>query len=201
MEGLFFARLPLSWEQLRDSTILLSGASGMIGSFLTDVLLMGKPELNIKIIAVIRNEERAKRRFLPYINDGKLKIVVADINKGVPHMEENTGYVIHAASNTHPRAYATEPVTTILTNIIGTDNMLKCGLQHKMKRFVFVSSVEIYGENRGDTDKFAEDYCGYLDSNTLRAGYPEGKRVGEALCQAYIHEHNADIVLPRLPRV
>ena len=69
-----------------------------------------------------------------------------------------------------------------------------------MKRFVFASSVEVYGENRGDTDKFREDYCGYIDCNTLRAGYPESKRAGEALCQAYKKEKGIEVVLPRLSR-
>ena len=80
------------------------------------------------------------------------------------------------------------PIATITANITGTDLLLEYGSAHGMKRFVFASSVEVYGENRGDTDKFAEDYCGYIDCNTLRAGYPESKRAGEALCQAYKKE-------------
>ena len=78
-----------------------------------------------------------------------------------------------------------------------TDYAVLCGA----KRSVFLSSVEIYGENRGDTDKFSEDYLGYIDCNTLRAGYPEGKRAGEALCQAYIEKYGMDIVIPRICRV
>lgn len=62
------------------------------------------------------------------------------------------------------------------------------------------SSVEIYGENRGDVEKFTENYLGYIDCNTLRAGYPESKRAGEALCQAYIRQKQLDIVIPRLSR-
>jgi nucleoside-diphosphate-sugar epimerase len=61
--------------------------------------------------------------------------------------------------------------------------------------------VEIYGENKGDVEKFDENYMGYINSNTLRAGYPESKRCGEALCQAYIKEKGMDIVIPRLPRI
>ena len=67
-------------------------------------------------------------------------------------------------------------------------------------RFLLLSSVEIYGENRGDTEMFDESYCGYLNCNTLRAGYPEAKRVSEALCQAYIAEKGVDAVMIRLPR-
>ena len=65
---------------------------------------------------------------------------------------------------------------------------------------LFLSTVEIYGENRGDLDKFTEDYCGYIDCNTLRAGYPEGKRASESLCQAYIQKYGIDVVIPRISR-
>ena len=67
-------------------------------------------------------------------------------------------------------------------------------------RFLLLSSVEVYGENRGDVDCFEENYCGYLDCNTLRAGYPEAKRVSEALCQAYIREKGVSAAAIRLPR-
>ena len=196
------AESELPWGELKGATIAISGASGMIGSFLIDVLLTGRPDLDVRVIALVRNEERARARFARYLGDGSLVLVPADINAGVPSLDcGKVDYVIHAASNTHPRAYATEPIQTLLTNIVGTEHMLRFGLTHQMKRFLFISSVEIYGENRGDVEKFDESYCGYLDCNTLRAGYPEGKRAGEALCQAYIKEKSADVVITRLPRV
>ena len=98
-------------------------------------------------------------------------------------------------------AYATDPIGTIATNIIGTQHMLELAAAHQAKRVIFLSSVEIYGQNRGDCERFDEGYCGYIDCNTLRAGYPEGKRAGEALCQAYIRQKGLDVVIPRLPRI
>lgn len=74
-----------------------------------------------------------------------------------------------------------------------------CSRKH-VKRFAFASSNEIYGENRGDVEKFKEDYCGYINCNTMRAGYPESKRCGEALCQAYIKQAGLDVVIPRFTR-
>lgn len=196
------SELEIPWEELKGRTMAISGASGMIGSFLIDVLLRGKPELDMHVLALVRNESRAKERFAPYLKYGNLEIIAADINNDVPVAAlDKVDYVIHAASNTHPRAYSKEPIQTLLTNVLGTEHMLRFGLEHNMMRFLFISSVEIYGENRGDVEKFDESYCGYLDCNTLRAGYPEGKRAGEALCQAYISEKGADIVIPRLPRV
>ena len=73
-------------------------------------------------------------------------------------------------------------------------------MDHQAERMAFASSNEIYGENRGDVEKFDEDYCGYINSNTMRAGYPESKRCGEALCQAYIRQKGLDVVIPRLTR-
>ena len=96
--------------------------------------------------------------------------------------------------------YATDPIGTITTNIIGLTNMLDFAVAHEACRFAFSSSNEVYGENRGDVEMFTEDYCGYINCNTMRAGYPESKRCGEALCQAYKAQKGLDIVIPRLTR-
>ena len=78
--------------------------------------------------------------------------------------------------------------------------MLELAVQKTGSRLLLISSVEVYGENRGDTERFKENYCGYVDCNTLRAGYPEAKRVSEALCQAYIAQEKVDAAVIRLPR-
>ena len=75
------------------------------------------------------------------------------------------------------------------------------GVSHGAQQFCFVSSVEVYGENRGDVEKFDESYLGYLDCNTLRAGYPESKRLGETLCNAYHQTYGLEFTIPRLSRV
>lgn len=196
------AALDMDWQRLAGKHFLISGASGMIGSFLIDVLMhKNRAEgANITITALVRNEERARQRFCAYAGDGRLRLVKGDINESLNLCGARADYVIHAASNTHPVAYATDPVGTVTTNIIGTNNLLKYAAENGCERFVFLSSVEVYGENRGDTDYFKEDYMGYIDCNTLRAGYPESKRCGEALCQAYIRREQMDIVIPRLAR-
>ena len=198
------ATMDLSWDKLHGKTIVLSGATGLIGSFLIDVLNYRNSELqsNTKIIALGRNKERIYSRFgLP--GDTELfKAVVQDVNDDLnPELlAEDADFVLHLASNTHPLQYSTDPIGTIITNIIGLRNMLDYAADKKAERFVFASSVEIYGENRGDTEKFAEDYLGYIDCNTMRAGYPESKRAGEALCQAYKKQKELDVVIPRLSR-
>ena len=193
----------LPWEKLGNKSILITGASGLIGSFLIDVIMHKNcaADLNCKIIAMGRSVEKAKNRFERYWDNPCFEFLSHDINKPLVFSDDRKiDYMIHLASNTHPIAYSTDPIGTIATNIIGTNNLLDFASNHGTLRFVFASSNEIYGENRGDTEFFDENYCGYINSNTLRAGYPESKRCGEALCQAYKHQKNLDVGIARLTR-
>ena len=195
--------LTIPWEMLKGSSLLLSGATGMIGSLLVDTIhLKNETErLNCTVIALGRNEAKAKRRFAHCWDSPFFQFVECDINKAeTMPAEAKADYILHMASNTHPVAYATDPIGTITANIIGTQNMLDLADRCKAKRFLFASSNEIYGENRGDTEFFDESYCGYIDCNTLRAGYPESKRCGEALCQAYKKQKEMDVAIARLTR-
>lgn len=197
------AILDLDWDYLRNKSIMISGATGMIGSFMIDLVMYKnrKDNLNCTIFALTRNEKKAKKRFEYYENSFLLKIVECDINKEFNVNLDKIDIIFHAASNTHPLAYSMQPIETIMTNIIGTKNLLDLAVKSNTSNFVFVSTVEVYGENKGDIERFTEEYCGYIDCNTLRAGYPESKRAGEALCQAYISEKGLNIVIPRLSRV
>ncbi len=199
----FVANLDLPWDSLKGSSVLISGASGLIGSCLIDVIMYKNnvSNLNCAIYALGRNESKAKNRFQYCWGNENFNFISHDINSPLKISEiKNIGYVLHLASNTHPVAYATDPIGTVTTNIIGTNNMLEFAVDHKAKKFAFASSNEVYGESRGDVEFFDEHYCGYIDSNTMRAGYPESKRCGEALCQAYIKQKSLDIVIPRLTR-
>ena len=196
------ANLPLPWDSLRGKTILLTGASGLIGTFLVDVMMEKNvvDSLNAKILAVGRSAEKAKERFHDYWANDNFSFLSADLNKPLS-IDVHADYVIHAASNTHPRLYADDPVGSLMTNILGTYYLLEYARCTKVERFVFISSVEIYGQALNPDDTFDEKYCGYLDCNQFRAAYPEGKRAGEALCNAYIEKYGMDIVIPRLSRV
>lgn len=196
----------LEWNQLRGKIILITGATGLIGVFLIDVLMQRNKEFNddISIIAIGRDMEKAKERLGVYWDTRQFTFIQHDVNK--PYNEwffqelKNIHFIIHAASSTHPLQYSLDPIGTIDANVLGTKNLLELAAKHKSCRFVFLSSVEIYGENRGDTELFDEEYCGYINCNTLRACYTEGKRIGETLCQAYHSAKIIDIVIPRLAR-
>lgn len=204
MEDLeYISSLDLPWEKLEGAGILISGSTGMIGSFLIDALMYRnmKKDMGLKIYAAGRSAARAEEKFSPWFKSEGFEFISWDIKE--PYMGEVPGkvdYVLHLASPTHPLAYSSDPIGTIRANVMGTYNMLEFAMEHRSRRALFASSNEIYGENRGDTEKFDESYCGYIDCNTLRAGYPESKRCAEALCQAYIKQKGMDIVIPRLTR-
>ena len=186
---------------LSGARIMVSGATGLVGACFVDALLKLAADTSFAcdIIALGRDEAKARAR-LPHFDDPHFAFEELDVSAPGATPAHEADIIIHLASTTHPRAYATQPIGTIASNVCGLQNLLEAAGKTPGSRFVFASSVEIYGENRGDVDSFDESYCGYLDCNTLRAGYPESKRLGETLCQAYAKERGQEIYVPRLPR-
>ena len=125
----YIAQLELPWNQLKDTRILITGASGMIGTFLVDALLYksNKENLNIRIYASGRNGVRAKERFKEYWNQDNFIFMEQDVNTPF-NMDKKADYIFHCASNTHPKQYSTDPIGTIMTNILGTKNILDCAV-------------------------------------------------------------------------
>lgn len=196
------AALPLPWEKLGGNTVVIAGATGMIGKFIIDVLMEKNHQdaLDCTVVALGRNAKKASERFASYLSDPYFIFTECDINAEMTCAVSGADYILHLASATHPRQYAADPVGTISANVIGTNNLLRFAAAHDCRRFLFASSVEIYGESRGENDRFDESYCGIIDCNTMRAGYPESKRTGEALCQAYRASTGLEVVIPRLAR-
>lgn len=199
------SEIPINWNLLSGKTILITGATGMIASVMIDIIMNRNQKLKDKeqgvcIIAVSRNEKKAKERFEAYWDSEYFTYLSHDITTPLPELGD-IHYILHAASNTHPRAYATDPIGTITANVQGTYQLLEYASSHNCERFLFFSSVEIYGENKNDVDKFDEKYLGYIDCNTMRAGYPESKRLGETLCNAFAAQKGQDFIIGRFSRV
>ncbi len=192
-------------NKLAGSKLLITGATGMIASVIIDILMYYNNTIidssqGIQIIAISRNEAKARERFAAYWDSGFFTYLSRDISQPLPELGD-VDYILHAASNTHPRAYATDPIGTITANVTGTYELLSYVAEHHCRRFLCFSSVEIYGENRKDVDKFDESYLGYIDCNTVRAGYPESKRLSESLCNAFAAQKGQDFVIGRFSRV
>lgn len=185
------AKMPFAWDKLKNSTVLISGGTGFIGSTLTQVLkcrngLFGD---NIKIVCLSRSRQ-GEENGVTYIR--------ADVTEPID-IDFESDYVLHLASNTHPAQYAAYPVETITANVLGCNNLLKLATDKGCKRFLLASSVEIYGN--GTESAMDEEYCGYINCNKARAGYNEAKRVCESLCQSYSAQYGIDCVIARFARV
>lgn len=189
-------------DDLKDCSVLITGGAGLIGTYIIDLLM--KKNLvdlaNIRVICMDINAERINNRFHEYFDCNEFSYIVHDVINPLSEDFERVDYVIHAASNTSPVDYATFPVETITANSVGTYYLLEYARRVGVKRFLFCSSVEIYGQNRGDTEKFTESYSGYIDCNTVRAAYPAGKRASEAMCASYRKQYNVDYVTARIGR-
>ena len=198
----------LDLERLRDKTILVVGATGLVGGCIVDVL-MQNPARCYKVIAAGRNKERAQQKFAAYWEDESFFFAKIDVTQPIiesmnrmrvesvcDELAEGADYIIDAASNASPNFFSREPVEVMKANINGVSHLIEYGLRHRMKRMVYVSSGEIYGE--GDGSEFTEKSSGYVDCASVRACYPSSKRAAETLCMAYGAEYGADVVIARL---
>ena len=182
--------LPYAWEKLDNKTILISGGTGFIGSFISDVIRYRNEKYDSKIKVVSLSRRGGS-------SDKTVEYLKADITQPVSYAG-TIDYILHLASNTHPKQYGEDPVGTITTNVIGCDNLLKLAVEKKAI-FLLESSVEIYGQ--GTAEPMDEQYCGYLDCNIARSGYNEAKRTCESLCQSYKQQYGIEVKIVRLARV
>ena len=188
----------IPWDALRNKTFLITGATGLVGSLLVKCLLYANQtiDLNAKIYAVVRNTEKADRIFAEEKTEA-LSYIVADLATGKVCCEDECDYMIHAAAVTASKVMVSDPVGTIRTAIDGTEKMLQLAVEKKVKAFIYISSMEIYGQPKTD-GKTAEKDLGYVDIETVRSCYPEGKRMCECLCTAYAAQYGVNVISARL---
>lgn len=187
------ACLNLPWDKLSGCNILITGATGLIGSCLVEVL-MCRPDKDYHVYASGRNEDRAMKRFRVFAGDPSFHFFRYDVIKPLEG-DIDFQYIIHAASNASPNFFTAKPVEVIKSNIDGVAHLMDYGLHHELKRFLFVSTGEIYGE--GDGRVFSEDYSGYVNPISPRSCYPSSKRAAETLCVSYGAEYGVETVIAR----
>lgn len=185
-------------EKLKNKSILITGATGTIGSYISDMILRYNQIHNgrINIYLAGRNIEKLKAKY-EFWNDSYLDFVSYDITSEIKFEIKKIDYIIHAAGNAHPLAFNGDPVGTIIGNIKGTYNLLEYGKMHKLKRLLYVSSGEVYGQGNLLLDEFDEEYSGYIDTLSPRSCYPASKRAAENLCASYTKQYGMETVIVR----
>lgn len=190
------AQSDLPWEAFKGRSFVVTGATGLVGSLLVRALLYCDQVhgLGIKVYALVRNVEKAKQIFG---ETNAPEYLVADLAKDEIAGDFVCDYVIHAAAVTTSKLMVSDPVGTIRTAIDGTEKLLKLAVEKKAQAFVYISSMEVYGQPKTD-GKTAEKDLGYIDISTVRSCYPEGKRMCECLCNAYAAQYGLNVKSARL---
>jgi len=176
-------------EPFRGKSVLISGGSGFLGSWICDALNQIASRIvcvdnlstgvfeNIEHLKGMKGFEFEKADVCTYSRNPKVDIV------------------FHLASRPAPEDYQKHPVETALANATGTDKMLDLARRSDARVF-YASSSEVYG----DPEVFPtpESYEGRVNPLGPRSCYEEGKRFGEALCKAYHDQYGLDVRIGRL---
>lgn len=188
----------IDWDELKNTTILITGATGLIGTAMIKALLRVNEVrgLEIRILALVRDKKRACERFKD-INHKESLVLVEGCVESLPVITDNIDYIIHAASQTASKEIVTHAVETIETTVLGTNNLLKLAKDKRVRGFVYLSSMEVYGHpEKGH--KVSEDEIGAMSPLNLRNSYPISKIMSESMCCAYAGEYSIPAMICRL---
>lgn len=181
--------------ELKNKSFFITGATGLVGSVLVKALAFANDhyDLNNRVVAQVRNPQKAKKVFDGY--EG-ITYCVGDVRDIISY-PGNVDYVIHAASETKSKNMIDFPVETLWTALSGAKNLLDFACEKKIEKMVFLSSMEAFGSVDGN-QRTSEEKLGYIDLRKVRSCYPESKRMIENMCVCYSSEYGVPVTIARL---
>lgn len=181
----------IEWEKFAGKTVLVSGVNGYLPAYMIQTLLYLnelKIQESTKIIGLVRDLEKAQKKYKEYLEKDYFKLIKQDVS--VPFdIEEKVDFIIHAASQANPKYFLSDPVGVINANCLGTNNLLSVAKEKKAKSFLYFSSGEVNGDMFEKKNSVSENDYGLVDPLKVRSCYPESKRMGENMCACWHHQY------------
>ncbi len=193
------AKKEIPYERMKGSSIIVTGATGLVGSILVRALahINREQSLGMTIMPFVRSLEKASDMFGDLLYRRDVKVVCGDVTDKI-HWDGPLDFIIHCASVTASKTFVSKPVETIETAILGTETILKLAREKQIKSMVYISSMEAFGITDPNLKRIREEDLGYIDVTNVRSCYSEGKRMCELLCTAYAHEYGVPVKAARL---
>lgn len=193
---------PLEWERFRNSTVLITGAAGMIPSYVVYLMVALNDQLGlgINVLALVRNEQKAREILAPVADRPEVHFLVQDVCQPLNY-EGNIDYIFHGGSAARPSAHQSAPTDTIRANLMGTFNLLDAAVTKKCSQFVLFSSSEVYGTVPKDLVAIGESDYGYIDILNPRSCYSEGKRAAETIASTYAQQFGVECKMVRFGHI
>ena len=182
----------LPWLQLEGKTVLVTGATGMLASYVTWLLLYLHEEtgIDVSVVALCRNPQKAEQYYGSYTGKPYFHLLTQDVCDPIEY-DGAVGYIFHLAGNASPHFINTDPVGIMKCNLLGTVNVLELAKKKHTAKVIFASTREVYGANE-HADKLDECSYGVLDPLDARSCYPESKRAAETLLKSYYLQYGVD---------
>lgn len=186
------------WSRLAGKKVLLTGAYGMLASYITYFIeyLNEVKSIEVELIAVVRNRAKFSNKFGSMDKKKFVHIIEADL-KSPLNVEENIDYIIHAASFASPQYYGVCPVDVLEPNTIGNYNLLQLAVEKKVEGYLLFSTGDIYGAVDNVTSVTENDY-GIMDTLDVHNCYSESKRMAETMCKAFNVQYGVPTKIARI---
>ena len=189
-------RLP--WRELDGKIVLVTGATGMLASYVTWLLLYLHEHagVNVSVVALCRNRQKAEQYFGSYVGQPYFHLLIQDVCEPIAY-EGKVDYIFHLAGNASPHFINTDPVGIMKCNLLGTMNVLAYARDCQTKKVIFASTREVYGKNE-EAELLDEQAFGMLDPLDDRSCYPESKRAAETLLKSYYLQYGVNFNTVRI---
>ncbi len=179
----------------KGKTVLVAGGAGFVGSHLIDALLADG-----MTVVCLDNYLTGRASNLRHLSDDpRFDLVEGDVIDGVPaairRSKARFSHIYNLACAASPPHYQADPEHTMLTNVLGTRNLLRLA-EEMDARFLLSSTSEVYGDP--EVHPQPERYRGWVSSTGPRACYEEGKRAAETLAFDFARTGRADVRVARI---